>query len=199
LHYTPSWPQKGNSAPFCVWLVRAPAVVCWLILRAIVRSLTPSPCHSGQSYHRVRHRRSPRAAMASKKVDETTTLRGDADGDEKLPEWVVKYGAPLAITFYILVAVVKTMLTKVRLGTSTLAAIARRSGLLRVCRCSCLAGPLRGWRGVPCRLLCHLGHRHVHRAHPRLPHRPHTVGSAQEGLHARCANAIAKGWGWRWG
>jgi drug/metabolite transporter (DMT)-like permease len=50
--------------------------------------------------------------MASKKVDETTTLRGDADGDEKLPEWVVKYGAPLAITFYILVAVVKTMLTK---------------------------------------------------------------------------------------
>ena len=40
------------------------------------------------------------------------------DGDEKLPEWAVKYaGAPLAITFYILVAVVKTMLTKVRLST----------------------------------------------------------------------------------
>merc|ERR1712021_98520 len=53
-----------------------------------------------------------RAAMGSKKVDETTTLRGAADADEKLPEWVVKYGAPLAITFYILVAVVKTMLTK---------------------------------------------------------------------------------------
>jgi len=51
--------------------------------------------------------------MASKKVDETTTLRGTDDPDEKnLPEWVVKYGAPLAITFYILVAVVKTMLTK---------------------------------------------------------------------------------------
>merc|ERR1719498_120483 len=51
--------------------------------------------------------------MASKKVDETTTLKGTDDPDDKnLPEWVVKYGAPLAIAFYILVAVVKTMLTK---------------------------------------------------------------------------------------
>lgn len=55
--------------------------------------------------------------MGSKKVDETTTLKGDVEDDEKLPEWVVKYGAPLAITFYILVAVVKTMLTKVWFGT----------------------------------------------------------------------------------
>lgn len=53
-----------------------------------------------------------------KKANETTTLTGDAD-DEKVPEWVVKFGAPLAITFYILVAVVKTMLTKVCFGTFT--------------------------------------------------------------------------------
>ena len=133
------------------------------------------------------------AAMASKKVDETTTLKGTDDPDDKnLPEWVVKYGAPLAITFYILVAVVKTMLTKVRLGTSALAVTMRRAhGLLRAGSCSCLAGPLRGWRGVPCRLLRHLGRRHVRRARPRLPLRSHTVGSAQEGLHAWCAKAMA--------
>ena len=171
---------------------RSPAAA--LLAQNILLSPVPSPRHCGPSYHCVHHRRSP-PAMASKKVDETTTLRGAADDDEKLPEWVVKYGAPLAITFYILVAVVKTMLTKVRLSTSTLSAIIRRAGSLRVCSCSCLAGPLRGWRGVPCRLLRHLGHRHVHRAHPRLPHRSHTVGSAQEGLHARCANAMAKGAG----
>ena len=160
--------------------------LCWLTFRTILLSLIPSPCHSGQSYHRVHHRRSPRAAMASKKVDETTTLRGAVDDDEKLPEWVVKYGAPLAITFYILVAVVKTMLTKARLGTLTLPAPLRRRQSLTVGACSCLAGALRGGRGVPRRVLRHLGHRHVHRAHPRLPHRPHAVGSAQEGLHARC-------------
>ena len=133
------------------------------------------------------------AAMASKKVDETTTLKGTDDPDDKnLPEWVVKYGAPLAITFYILVAVVKTMLTKVRLGTSALAVTMRRAhGSLRAGSCSCLAGPLRGWRGVPCRLLRHLGRRHVRRARPRLPLRSHTVGSAQEGLHAWCAKAMA--------
>ena len=125
------------------------------------------------------------AAMASKKVDETTTLKGTDDPDDKnLPEWVVKYGAPLAITFYILVAVVKTMLTKVRLGTSALAVTMRRAhGSLRAGPCSCLAGPLRGWRGVPCRLFRHLGRRHVP-CSSRLPLRSHTVGSAQEGLPA---------------
>ena len=80
--------------------------------------------------------------MASKKVDETTTLKGTDDPDDKnLPEWVVKYGAPLAITFYILVAVVKTMLTKVRLGTSALAVTMHRAhGSLRAGPCSC-CGP----------------------------------------------------------
>ena len=97
------------------WLVGATSPSRWLAHTTLL-SLVPSPCHCGPSYHCVRHRRSP-PAMASKKVDETTTLRGVDDDDEKLPEWVVKYGAPLAITFYILVAVVKTMLTKVRLST----------------------------------------------------------------------------------
>merc|ERR1712166_700308 len=68
------------------------------------------------------------------------TLRGAVDDDEKLPEWVVKYGAPLAITFYILVAVVKTMLTKAffeggaafPMGFSAISAIATCTVLIPV-------------------------------------------------------------------
>ena len=188
----------GNSSPACSSLsavlllcaVRAPLGLPFQsLIRTTPRSRIPSP----RSILTTSPIAAALAAMASKKVDETTTLRGTDDPNEKdLPEWVVKYGAPLAITFYILVAVVKTMLTKVRLGTSALAVIMRRAhGSLRVGSCSCLAGPLRGWRGVPCRLLRHLGRRHVHRARPRLSLRSHTVGSAQEGLHAWCAKAMA--------
>jgi drug/metabolite transporter (DMT)-like permease len=51
--------------------------------------------------------------MVDKKATEKTALQGNAtDDDEKVPQWVVKFGAPLALTFYITVAVVKTMLTK---------------------------------------------------------------------------------------
>jgi drug/metabolite transporter (DMT)-like permease len=44
------------------------------------------------------------------KPTEETALKGEAE--DSTPGWVVKFGAPLAIGFYIFVAVLKTMLTK---------------------------------------------------------------------------------------
>merc|ERR1712070_392098 len=48
--------------------------------------------------------------MGDKKVSESTALKGESE--DSTPGWIVKFGAPMALTFYITVAVVKTMLTK---------------------------------------------------------------------------------------
>jgi len=50
------------------------------------------------------------AMPEDKKVSESTALKGEAE--DSTPGWIVKFGAPMALTFYITVAVVKTMLTK---------------------------------------------------------------------------------------
>ena len=51
-------------------------------------------------------------AIMPEKPTEETALKGEAE--DSTPGWVVKFGAPLAIGFYIFVAVLKTMLTKAR-------------------------------------------------------------------------------------
>ena len=52
-------------------------------------------------------------APMSKEPSEATPLTKAEEVSGGTPAWVMRYGAPLALTFYITVAVVKTMLTKV--------------------------------------------------------------------------------------
>ena len=109
----------------------------------------------------------------SKEAKEETPL---VDGDKKEESFLMKFAAPLALAFYIVVAVVKTMLTKVPsapcLPRMPSALLLGPTALTCVALLIFLTGPLRGRRRLPSRLLGGLRRRDVLVPGPRLRARP---------------------------